>query len=422
MNQLILALAVALLGSHALTAQAKKPPRPKTHYNESQVPAYDLPAVLTLGDGSVVEDATGWQKRRRELIDLLTVQMFGRMPGKPEKLECSTISVDKILGGAAERRQITISCAEGENTIEFQLLLYLPLKGKQPCPVFLGLNFGGNHTIEADPKIKLSTSWMRSGKGIKDHQASDATRGRKAARWPIASIIKRGYGLATMYYGDIDPDYDDGFNNGVHALFEEKRTNDSWASIAAWSWGLRRAVDCLERESGVDAQRIAVLGHSRLGKTSLWAGAVDDRFAVVISNNSGCGGAALSKRGFGETVARINHSFPHWFCTKYHRYSDNEPAMPFDQHMLIAACAPRPVLVLSAAGDRWADPLGEFLAAKHASPAYELHGLGGIGEGNFPDQGKLVGGSIGYHIRKGKHDLTALDWKVIMTFADRHLN
>ncbi len=422
MNHCCFALTITALLMHALPAQAGESARPKTHYDESRVPAYVLPKVLQLEDGTMVENARTWKRRRREIVETFAEQMFGRMPGPPENLAFETIATHKVLSGKGVRKQIVIHCTQAEKELNLHLLLYLPAKARTSSPVFLGLNFKGNHSIVADPRIRLSDQWMRSGQHVKDHRALESARGQSASRWPIPTIIGRGYGLATMYYGDIDPDYDDGFGNGVHALFDSDRGKDAWASISAWAWGLRRAVDCLEKQNGVDAHRIAVLGHSRLGKTSLWAGAIDERFALVVSNGSGCGGAALSKRGFGETVARINHSFPHWFCTNFKAYNNNEAALPFDQHMLIAASAPRPVLVCSAKGDRWADPLGEFLAARAASPAYQIHGLEGITETAQPGPGQLVGGSVGYHLREGKHDLSQTDWDVILTFADRHLN
>ena len=284
-------------------------------YDEARVPAYTLPDPLVLNDGSAVADARVWNEQRRpELLDQFARSVYGRTPADTVAIRFEQGMVDATaLGGAATRIEVGLLFGQsGQSSID--LLLHLPNRRAQPAPLFLGLNFHGNHAIHPDPTITLSSQWMpgTESNGILANRATEASRGVEASRWPVEEIIARGYGLATVYYGDLDPDFDDGFHNGVHPLFSDadqpERTGAAWGAIGAWAWGLSRAMDYFEQDPSIDHTRVALIGHSRLGKAAVWAGAHDERFALVIANNSGCRWASRRRNA----AARNTSSKPYW--------------------------------------------------------------------------------------------------------------
>lgn len=406
----------------------------KANYDESKVGAYTLPDPLVDDQGRRVETPRDWFARRRpEILRLFETHVYGKTPTPPKPIHPRYELISEksgALGGVANRRIVRIHFTDEPDGPAVEVLLYAPAQADadRRAPVFLGLNFQGNHGATRESDVPISTSWFRDdpAHGVVNHRASEKGRGLEAARWPFETIVKHGYAVATAYYGDLDPDYDDGFKNGVHPLFQKegwsRRAPDEWGAIGAWAWGLSRILDYLETVPQIDAARAVVMGHSRLGKTALWAGAQDPRFAIVVSNNSGCGGAALSRRNYGETVAIINRAFPHWFCENHRRFNDREQEMPIDQHELIALIAPRPVLICSAEEDRWADPRGEFLAALAADPVYRLLGTDGLAVKEMPEPtpDSLSNGAIGYRFRPGPHDVLATDWDAYLSFADHH--
>lgn len=402
-------------------------PQDQTNYDENKVPSYKLPELLVSLNGKEITTAKEWMEMRRpEILSLFEESMYGKIPGNLKFTSYKTTEEShNALGGKAIRKQVELNFAKAGKELKVNLLVYLP-KHSGKVPVFVGYNFDGNHTVISDPEVLLPTSWVKndSSHGINKSRATVQSRGAQKERWQIEKIISAGYGLVTIYYGDVDPDKND-FTDGVHSLFyskgQIKPKADEWGSISAWAWGLSRVMDYLEKDPDIDASKAIVMGHSRLGKTALWAGALDQRFAIVISNNSGCGGAALSRRKYGERLGGMNQYFPYWLCDNCNKYDGYEDALPVDQHMLIALIAPRPVYIASAQDDKWADPKGEYLSGFYASPVYELFGKRGLTSIDMPDINHPVMNSIGYHIRTGGHGVFEYDWDQFIRFADLHL-
>jgi hypothetical protein len=400
-----------------------------TNYDEALAGNNPLPKLMVARNGRGIDSAKAWIARRRpEIMTLFEQHVYGRTPARWGKVTFETRQVKPdALGGQATRKLVHVALHQYPAWPGMEVMVYIPNGPRKPAPCFVGLSFGGNHAVSAEPDIPLSSRWIpaNEAKGVVDHHATGKSRGTENGRWPLEFIIGQGYALATAYYGDMEPDHTEGWKDGLRAVLSKEGTNTvwrngSWGAIGAWAWGLSRILDYLETDAQVDAAHCAVIGHSRLGKAALWAGAQDQRFGAIISNESGKGGAALMRRNFGETIAAMTHTFPHWFTPKFSCYSNNESACPVDMHMLIALAAPRPLYIGSAAEDGWADPRGEFLAGQYAEPAFALFGKTGIGGGDPPALDTPVGEAIGYHLRTGKHDMTHYDWVQYLKFASRH--
>jgi hypothetical protein len=386
-------------------------------------PQASLPDPLVMFNGEKVKTKDDWVSRRRpELKALFGHYMYGFAP-PAEKVTAKVVHTDpEALDGAATLREIDLSFGPPD-TPKIHLLLVLPNERKGPAPVFVGLNFCGNHALVKDPAVRLPTVWMYPAAGVKDHRATEAGRGSQVDTWAVDEIVRRGYGLATAYDGDIDPDRAE-VREGIQPHLQPKGTKPGahdWGTIAAWAWGLHRIVDHLEADKGIDRARIIAVGHSRLGKTALLAAALDERFALAIPHQAGCGGTAPSRGKVGESVKRINTSFPHWFNATFKEFNDQPERLPFDQNCLVALVAPRPVLFSNAVEDTWANPAGQFEVLHGADPVYRFLGVEGLEATRMPEPNKLIASRLGYFIRPGKHSMTRDDWKVFLDFADRQL-
>ncbi len=373
--------------------------RPDANYEESKVAPYVLPDLLIGAGANPITTPAQWTSRREEIVGLFRDTVYGRSPGPPEHIAFTILEENpRAMDGAATLRRIAIVSRQGHRSHRFELALFLPNRPGR-APVFLLIN-------------------------NRPASNTDPSRKEKSGFWPAEAIVARGYGIAALQYGDLAPDNKDTFRTGVMALFDDaagaKPGGYTWGAVAAWAWGASRAMDYFTTDARVDTARVAVVGHSRGGKAALWAGAQDQRFTLVVSNESGEGGAALSRRNFGETVERINTAFPHWFTAAYKTYNGRASALPIDQHMLLASIAPRALYVASADEDLWADPRGEFLSLVASSPAFSLFGDAAIGPDAMPPlDTPLISDRRAYHVRRGEHDLTPYDWSRFADFADR---
>jgi hypothetical protein len=336
----------------------------------------------------------------------------------------------KALNGKAIRRQVAVYLTGKTDGPRMDLLIYLPNEVKRPMPVIFGMNFWGNHSVINDPAIRLTTSYMDQGpnnpyldlSGVKNHRATEACRGNDAARWPVETIIARGFGFVTAYRGDIDPDIADGYNLSIKSQYPElKDRSDNFSTIGAWAWAFSRGIDYLVTDPDIDKDRIAIMGWSRLGKAAVWAAANDQRIALLISSESGSGGAKLFHHDAGESIQRLNTHFPYWYCRNFSKYNGKESTLPFDSNQTLSLVAPRPMYIASSQGDAIFDPIGEFLGPKGAEPVYKLLGAGGLPADTIPPLDVSVQGQIGYHRRTGKHNVLPFDWQQYLDFCDNHL-
>ena len=384
-----------------------------------------LPDPLLMFDGSKVATKEQWnQQRRPELKALFQHYMYGFLPAPAAVTAKVEAEKKDLFGCKATLRDVTLTYGPA-GTPPLSLLVVQPNKTTGKIPMWIGINFSGNHTALADPIVSLPKSWMaKHNPGVINERATDAGRGKQVDVWNIELIIDRGYGIAMFYYGDVDPDKND-FTDGVHPHFlkpgQKELGKHDWGSVAAWAYGAHRVVDYLLTDAAVDPKRIALVGHSRLGKATLLAGALDERIALVIPHQAGCGGTAPSRGKIGEPVKRINDVFPHWFNDTFPEFNEQTDKLPFDQHSLVALCAPRAVLLSNAIEDQWANPSGQFEMLQAADPVYRFLGVEGLEAKAVPELGTLANSRLGYFIREGKHSMTTADWKAFLDFADKQM-
>jgi hypothetical protein len=393
------------------------------NYTETLAGQYTLPDPLTFSNGRKVADAKTWsEKRRPELLAIVEANQFGRVPGRPANVSYDVFEKGTpAFGGKAIRQQVTIHFTKERSGPKVELLLYLPANASKPVPVLLNTSFTANNLTVDDPGVKVGQIWNAQLK-----QRVPASEGRRVGRPDVLATIERGFGFATVNYIDIDPDVPGAIASGVRQAYlkpgQVEPAPDEWGTISAWSWGWSRVLDYLETVEEVDAKRVAILGVSRLGKTALWTGARDPRFALIIASCSGEGGAALSRRNYGETVAHLTAPtrYPYQFALNYGKWAARPDESPVDGHLLVSLIAPRPLLLQTGNTDIWSDPKGEFLAAVAATPVYQLLGRDGLKTEQMPQAGQLIGGALGYYMHDGGHGTIPSDWEVFLQFMERH--
>jgi hypothetical protein len=387
----------------------------------------DLPDPLVAFAGKTVTTPDEWHSARRpELKALFQHYMYGTYPKVTPKVSSVLLFEDKeAFGGAATLREVAVTMADGAPPVH--VLLSVPNARPGPAPVFVGLNFAGNHTLTDHPKVRVTDAWVRPAKPKGDNRATADGRNKQPDAYPFDLAAGRGYAVATAYYGEIVPD-DPKVRGGLSELLMptpccDGRPAGETGAVMAWAWGMHRIVDYVSTLPDIDPKRVAAVGHSRLGKATLAATAFDDRIAVGFPHQAGAGGSGPSRshNPAAETAKRVATAFPHWFAPNYVKFGDDPTKLPFDQNGLVAVCAPRPVLFTAATGDQWANPPGQFDVLKAASPAYRLLGVEGVAADAMPPEGKLIESRLGYWVRPGKHETNRADWGAFLAFADKWL-
>lgn len=392
------------------------------NYDESKAGSYSLPDVLIFPDGKEVNSTRQWNKKRRpQVVSLFEEFQFGKAPEAPDKLAFNVFDEGTLaLDGKAIRKQITVYLTNDTSDHKMDILIYIPADAKKPVPLFFNLSFSPNATVADDPGIKADKMWGRAGERI------PVDRGRSFGRLDINRFLSQGIGFATVYYGDIEPDFPEGIKYGIRGHYlkdgQDYPAPNEWGAISAWAWGLSRAMDYFEKDAQIDDEKVAVFGISRLGKTVLWAGALDLRFGMVIASCSGEGGAAISRRLYGETINHMTHPtrFFYQFAGNWRNFKDDPSTSPVDAHMLVSLIAPRPLLLQTGDTDKWSDPKGEFLAAVAAEPVYNLFGKKGLETEEMPEAGVPVLNDLGYFMHSGGHGALPGDYDIFIQFMKKH--
>ncbi|WP_425635891.1 acetylxylan esterase [Algoriphagus yeomjeoni] len=422
-------LAFTIVLSINFLAIAQEPPKLvagfPVNYDEEAIPTYTLPELLSLENGKKVTNSETWMNERRpELLNFIAELQYGKTPPAPKSIDYEVFDKEsEALNGKAIRRQVRIYLTENSKDHPMDLLIYLPKNSTEKTPVFFTISFTANNLSVDDPGIRVGEIWNREGKKVKADQPT-AFRATN-----VEQFIDAGYGFATVYYGDIDPDFKGGFEHGIRKEFlesgETKPQADEWGTISAWSWGLSRAMDYFEKDEQIDASRIALMGVSRLGKTVLWTGIRDTRYKMIIASCSGEGGAAIARRDYGENIKHMSDSsrYGYQFSPNYHAYSTHVNDFPFDAHALVAMIAPRPLLLQTGNTDYWSDPKGEFIAAQEATEVYELFGEKGPKNNEMPAAGdtSLLENKLGYYMHDGGHGTIPSDYPVFIQFMKKFL-